>query len=153
MNAQTAVEVEEEDTPHVVTLVDDDGILVAQCTEVGKGRSEHGVCADVAQSRLLVILPEARLHAGDVRNDAVLGQVRNDLVEDRKRIFERHGIDDKFWPESLNLLHRSETLRVVEKAHALGIYLIYGTFVFETQYVGKEATHLTGSQYKYSHRL
>ena len=39
-----------------------------------------------------------------------------------------------------------KALCVVQETHPFLVYLIYGTFVLETQYVGKEASHLAGAK-------
>ena len=43
VKAQTTVEVAEENAPHVVTFVDDDGIFVVERTQIGKRGAKHGV--------------------------------------------------------------------------------------------------------------
>ena len=81
MQAEFVVEVEEEEAAHVVALGDDDGVLVAQCAEVGEGGPEHGVGRDVGAAAGGVEVLQARLDGGDVADDAAFGQVGDDLAE------------------------------------------------------------------------
>ena len=78
--------------------------------------------------------------------------MRNDFVEDLKRVFERYTIDDQIGTEGVDLVHRGETLRVVEKTHALGVHLVDGTFVVEGKQVDEERTHLSGAENKNLHK-
>ena len=147
VEAESLVEVFEEAAAHVVALVDDDGVFVREFAEIGKRRAEHRVGRNVVEARRFVKLLETSLHRGDVAEDAVfLGQVRNDLAEDVERIFQAHAVDDEVGTERVDFVERGETLRVVEKTHALRIDVIDGDFVVETQQVGEEGAHFSGSE-------
>ena len=136
------VEVLEEDAPHVVALADDDGILLAELLEVGEGGAEHRVGGDVAHTRRFVKFFHIRLHAGDVADDALLGQVGNDLLEHWDGVLQRDGVDEQFGTELLDLLVGGETLTVVGEAHPLGVALEDGHLMLKTQQVDEEASHL-----------
>ena len=75
----------------------------------------------------------------------------NHLLKYRKGILQRHGVDDQLGLEVFNLLHRGETLGIVEETHPLGIYLIHGTVVLEGEHVCEKDAHLAGTQNKYAH--
>ena len=105
VESKAAIEVEEEDAAHVVALLDDDGILGGERSKVGKGGTKHGMGAHEAQSCALIEVEEIGLHAADVADDAVLGQVGNHLLEDLQRVFQRHTVDYQFGLELLYLLH------------------------------------------------
>ena len=62
VEAKTGVEVFEETTPHVVSLVDDNGIFVTQFAEIGKGGAEHRVGAHIVETTCLIILLETCLY-------------------------------------------------------------------------------------------
>ena len=151
MEPETLIEVLEEDAAHVVALTDDDRVLLRELVEVGKGRTEHRVGRDVRMARLLIIILQPRLHGRDVGDDAVLRQVRKDLVERRLGELHRHGIDDELRGESLHLVHRRETLTVVGEAQPLGIALDHCHLMVKTEQVDKEGAHLTGSHNQYFH--
>lgn len=131
VEAETRVEILEEAASHVVALVDDDGILVTQFAEVGKGGTKHGVGAHVVKPTLFVVLLKACLHRGYVAEDARLGQMWNHLVKHLERVFETHGIDDQFWLKRINLVHRCEPLGVVHESQSFGVNVIDSHFVVE----------------------
>ncbi len=145
VEAETRIEVLEEATSHVVTFVDDDGILITQFAEVGKSGTEHRVGAHVVEAALFVVLLKARLHRGYVAEDARLGQMWNHLVKHLERVFETHGIDDQFWLKRINLFHRCEPLGVVHESQSFGVNVIDSHLVVERQQVGKERPHLSCS--------
>ena len=78
--------------------------------------------------------------------------MRDHLVEDLKRVFERHTVDDQIGTEGVDLVHRGETLSVVEKTHTLGVHLVDGTFVVEGKQVDEKRTHLSGTENKNLHK-
>ena len=125
------VELLEEASSHEVALADDDGVLGRQLAEVGECWSEHRVGAHVSHTGILVVVLESRLHAADVAEDAGGWEVRNDLVEYGESVFEADGVDDEFWLERLDFVHRSETLAVVSETQTLGIYLVNCYLVVE----------------------
>jgi len=143
VEAQTRVQILEEATSHVVAFVDDDGVLVAQLAEVGKGGTEHGVRAHIVETTCLVVLLEACLHRRDVGEDTRLGEVWNHLVEHLQRVLEADGIDDQFGLKCVNLIQRRETLGVVHEAESLGVDVVHSHLVVERQQVGEERPHLT----------
>lgn len=148
---QAAVEVLEEDAAHIVALRNDDGILVRQGAEVGKRRTEHGVGGNVAPATLLVELAQTRLDRRDVAQDAVGGQIRHHLLEDIKRVFQGHGVDDQFWFKFGDFLKRREALGVIHEAQSLWVDVVDSGGVFKTQQVHKERAHLARSQYQDFH--
>ena len=86
------------------------------------------------ESAFFIKLLESGLHGTDVAQDAMLfRKMRNDLTEHIERVFQTHGVDDEVRTELLNLLHRGETLGVVEEAHALRVDVINGHLMVETQ--------------------
>lgn len=146
VEAETRIEVLEEATSHVVTFVDDDGILITQFAEVGKSGTEHRVGAHVVEAALFVVLLKARLHRGYVAEDAVfLGQIGDDLVKYLQCVFEADGVDDEVCPEVAYLFQRGEPLGVVHETKSLGVYVIDCHFVVERQQVGEERPHLACS--------
>lgn len=151
VKSQAAVEVLEEDAAHIVALRDDDGILVRQGAEVGKRRTEHGVGGDIAPATLLVKLAQPRLDRRDVAQDAVGGQIRHHLLENIKRVFQGHGVDDQFWFKFGDFLKRREALGVIHEAQSLWVDVVDSGGVFKTQQVHKERAHLARSQYQDFH--
>jgi hypothetical protein len=149
---QTGVEVAEEETAHVVAFADDDGVFLTQVTKIGKCGTEHGVGGYVAHAGGLVEVLETGLYGRYVAQDAVLGQMGNDLLEDRQRVFEGDGIDYQFGFKLLNFLVGGETLRIVKEPHAFGVDFIDRHFVVKTEQVGKEGAHFSSSQNEYFHR-
>ena len=148
---ESLVEVAEEEPPYEVALSDDDGVLLVQLTEVGEGRSEHGVRRGISPPRRLIELFEARLDGGDVAEDTVLGQKGDDLAENGYGVLERDGVDDKLWGEGLDLSEFCEALTVVCEAHASGVALEHGHLMVEAEQVDEEASHLACSQYQNLH--
>ena len=104
IKTETTVEVLEEDTSHIVALADDDGILLAQLVEVGEGRTEHRVSADIAESRLFVVLFEVGLHRRYIADDTILWQIRQHFLKCRYGVFHCHGINDEFGSELPHLV-------------------------------------------------
>ena len=51
VETETLIEVLEENASHIVTLADDDGILLMQLVEVGECGSEHRVSAHISEAR------------------------------------------------------------------------------------------------------
>ena len=147
IQSQLAVQVFEEDATHIVTLADDDGILLAQLLKVGKGRSEHRVSRYIAHTSLFVKILQIGLHTGDIADDTLLRQVRYHLFKHRYSIFQRHCINQQLGLEFLNLLERGETLTIVSKPHAFGVSLKHSHLVVKTQQVDEERTHLSCSHY------
>ena len=143
VQAEPAVEVAEEDAPHVVALVDDDGVLVAQAAQVGEGGAEHRVRAHVAHSRGFVEFLEAGLHRRDVAQDAVLRQQGNHLPEHVQRVFQRDGVDDQFGTEGLDFVRRGEPLRVVHEAQPFGVDVVHRRLMVEAEQVHEERAHLS----------
>ena len=147
IEAEACIEVFEETAAHIVALVDDDGVFVGQLAEVGEGGTEHRVSRNVVEAALLIKLLETSLHGRDVTKDAILlRQMRDDLTEDVECVFQTDGIDDEVGAESLDFVHRRETLRIVQETHTLRIDVIDSDFVFKTQQVGEEGAHLAGSE-------
>ena len=110
--------------------------------QIGKGRSEHGVCRNVAASTLLIKLLQVSLHRGNIADDAVLRQIGYHLLKDGDGILQRHRIDQQFGLEFANLLQLCEALAVVGKPHALRVAFIDGHLVLKAQQVDKERAHL-----------
>ena len=140
---QLLVEILKEDTAHIVALADDDGILLRELLQVGKRRSEHRVRRDIAHACALVELLHIRLHGGDIADDTLLGQIRNDLLKYRDGVFQRDAIDQQFRLKLLDLIVGGETLTVIGEAHSFGISLKNCHLVVETQQVDEETTHLS----------
>ena len=153
VQSQLLVQVLEEDASHIVTLTDDDGVLLAELVEIGKCRAEHRVRGDIRMASLLVELPEIGLHGADVADDAVLGYIRQYFLECRYGVFHRHGIDKQLGLEVSNLVDRRETLAVICEAQPLGILLEHGHLMVEGEQVDKEASHLSCSHNQYFHFL
>ena len=149
---QRLVEVLEEDAAQVVALGDDDGVLVAQVAEAGKGGAEHRVGGDVAEAALFVEPFQSGLDGGDVADDAVLGQDGQHLAEGVEGVLHRHGVDDQLRLEVLDFVQRGEAVGVVDEAQLHGVGVVHGRLVLETQYVCKEGAHLAGSEDQYSHK-
>ncbi len=151
VEAEFAVKVFEEDAPHVVALVNDNCVFRREGAEIGKGGAKHGVGRDVATACLFVILLETRLHRSDVGEDAILGQVGQEGVKHREGVFQRHGIDDQFGAEGLNLFKRCEALGVIHEAQTARVDVVNGSFVVETQEVYEECPHFAGAEDKDFH--
>ena len=141
VESQPLVEVAEEDAPDVVALADDDGVLFGELVEVGKRRAEHGVGGDIGMAALLVELLQARLHRGDVADDAVGGQQRQHLLVDGDGVLQRDGVDDQLWSEAGYLVDAGEALAVVGEPHALRVAVVDGHFMVETEQVDEERPH------------
>ena len=146
VQAKATIEVKEEDTSQIVAFVDDDCVLTAQCTKVGECGTKHGVSADVVHSRFLIECLQIGLHAGNVADDAVFVQVGNDLTEHLDGVLQRDTVDDEVGVKLSYFLQLCESQRVVEESHTFGVDLIHRRFVVERQDIGKETTHLSGTQ-------
>ena len=131
IQAQATIKVKEEDASHVVSLVDDDGILRGECSEIGKRRTEHRMRRDITHASLFVEILQSCLYRSDVRDDAILREAGNNLLEDLDCILQCDSIDDEFGLEVLYLVERREALRVIEEPHPSGINLIDGTLMIE----------------------
>ena len=59
-------------------------------------------------------------------------------MESIKCVFYRGSIDDQLRLEFADFFQLGEAVAVVHKAQALGIHIVYGDFMFKTQYIGKE---------------
>ena len=77
--------------------------------------------------------------------------MRNHFLESRNGVFHGHGIDAEFRFELLHFLHRREAQRVIGEAQPLGITLIDGYLMVETEQVDEETSHLTCAQYQNLH--
>ena len=143
---QTLVEVLEEHLTQMVTLADDDGILIAQVAEAGKRGAKHGVGAHKTESTLAIKLGQLRLHRSDIAQDTILRQSRDNLLECLDGILHRSGIDDQFGSKLTNFVKRSKATSVVHEAQALGVYVIHRRLVLKAQQVSKEGAHLSGSE-------
>ena len=138
VKAELLVEVFKEYAPHIVAVRDNDGVLIAQRTEVGKGGAEHGVGADVGVAALLIVGEEVCLYGGYVAQYAVAGQVRLHLTEDVKGIFERNGVDDEIGLEGVYLIEGCEALGVVHKAQPFGVDVEDCCLMLKAEQVNKE---------------
>ena len=147
VQAQLLIEILEEDTSHVVTLADDDGVLFRELLQVGKRRTKHRVSRYIAHARTLIELLQISLHRGDITDDALLGQIGNHLFEHRDSIFQRDSIDEQLGLKLLDLLVGGKALTIIGKAHALRIAFEDSHLVVETQQVDEEASHLSCSHY------
>ena len=143
VESQLLIEVLEEDASHIVTLTDDDGVLLRELLQIGKRRAKHRVGRHIAHACLLVEILQVGLHRGNIADDTLLGQVGYHLLEHRNSVFQRDGIDQQFRLELLNFLIRREALTIVGKAHALGITLKDSHLVVEAQQVDEETSHLS----------
>lgn len=104
VEAKSAVEIEEEDAPHVVTFVDDDSVFCGECAEIGESGAKHGMSGDEAHACGFVKVAQVGLYAADVADDAGLWQMRDNLSEDVDGVFERHGINDEFGLEFVDFV-------------------------------------------------
>ena len=147
IQAQLLIEVLEEDTPHVVALADDDGILLGELLQIGEGRTEHRVRRYIAHTRRLVELLQIGLHRGDIADDTRLGQMGNHLLKHRNGIFQRHCVDQQLGLKRLDFLVGRKTLAIVCEPHAFGISLKHCHLMLKTQQVNEEASHLPCTHY------
>ena len=147
VESQALIEVLEENAAHIVALADDDGILLAELLQIGKGRAEHRVSGDIAHARLLVEFLEVGLHRGDVADDALLRQEWYNLLKYRDGILQRDCIDEQLRTELAYLLVGGETLTVICEAHTTCITFEDCHFVVETQQVDEETAHLACAHY------
>ena len=149
---EALVEVLEEDLAQVVALADDDGVLIAEVAETGKGGAEHGVSTHEAEAALAVELRQLGLDRGNIAQDAVLGQRGHHLLEGLDGVLHRSGIDDQLGTELAYLVERSEAAGVIYEAQALGVDVVHRRLVLKTQQICKEGAHLACSENKYSHK-
>ena len=147
VESKLLIEVFEEDATHVVTLADDDGVLFRELLEIGKRRTKHGVRRNVTHARRFVKIFHISLYAGNIADDALLGQIWNDLFKYRDGVLQRDGIDKQFGLEGLNLLVGRKALTIIREAHAFGIALEDSHLVVETQQVDEERAHLACPHY------
>ena len=137
--SQLLVEILEEYLAHIVALLDNHRILLGELVQVGKGRTEHRVGAHESESTFVVEFMQAGLHGCDVADDAVAGEMRQQLLERRNGVFHRHGIDDELRTEHLHLLHLGKAIAVVGEAQALGILFVNCHLVVEAEQVDEKA--------------
>ena len=81
VEAELAVEVLKETPAHIVTLIDDDGILLAELVEICKGRTKHRVGGDKTSSCALIVVMKSCLYGCDVREDAFLRKIWYHLIK------------------------------------------------------------------------
>ena len=146
VQAQALVEVLEENLAHIIAFADDDGIFRTQLVEIGKGRTEHRVSRYVAEPACFVPFLQAGLHRSDIADDAILRKGGQHLVERIEGVLHGSCIDDQLRTELLYFFELGETIAVVHEAQLLWVHIKYSGLVLETQYVGKEGAHLSGSK-------
>ncbi len=151
IQSQPAVQVQEKDTSHIITLGNHNGVLVRQSPQVCERRPEHRMCTHIPHTRTLVEIQESRLNTAYIADNTVFRKVGDDIPENLQRILQRNSIYYQFGAEVPDLLERGETLRVVQETHSACINLVHGTLMVKTQYIGEETPHLTCTQYQYSH--
>ena len=142
VQAQLLIEVLEENTTHIIALADDDGVLLRELLQIGEGGTEHRVRRDVAHTTLFVKFFQIGFDTRDIADDALLGQVGNDLLEDRNGVLQRDGIDEQLGLKRAYLVVCGEALTIIRETHALRVALEYGDLVVETQQVDEETSHL-----------
>ena len=147
VQSQLAIQILEEDAPHVVALADDDSILLAQLLKVGESWSEHRVSRYIAHACLLVKILQIGLYTGYIADDTLLRKIWYHLFKYRNCIFQRHCVYQQLRLEFLNLLERGEALTVISKPHAFGVSLKHSHLVVKTQQVDEERPHLSCSHY------
>ena len=145
IQSKVLVQILEEYLAHVVAFTDDNGILGTQLVEVGKSRTKHRVGGYVTESTLLIPFLQTGLNRSYVADDTIFWQCRKHLVECIQCIFYRGSIDDQLGLEFADLIQCGIPVAVVHKAQLLRVDIEYSRFVLETQYIGKEGAHLTGS--------
>ncbi len=153
VQVEPAVQVFEEDAPHVVSLTYDYRVLLAQLLQVGECRAKHRVCRHERMAALLIVLVQSCFYGRYVADDALGRQVGHDLFKRRYGVFQCHGVDDKLGAEVAHLAERCHSPAVVGEPHPFRIFVVHGRLVVETEQVEEEASHLTRSQYQYSHLL
>ena len=145
VEAELAVEVLKETPAHIVTLIDDDGILLAELVEICKGRTKHRVGRDKTSSCALIVVMKSCLYGCDVRENTLLWEIWYYLVEGRDGIFYRHCIDAQLWLEGAYLLKVCKTLTVICKTQTLRIILKNSHFMVEAEEVDEKRPHLACS--------
>ena len=147
VQSQFLIQVFEEDAPHIVAFIDDDGVLLAQLVQVGEGGSEHRMGGDERVTGRQIVVLQPRLHARDVADDTVCRQIGHDFLEGRDGVFHRNGVDDQLRLELLHLLQTLKTVTVVGEPQASGVFLIHGYLVVEAEQVDEERSHLACSHH------
>ena len=147
VQSQPTVQVAKEDAPHIVALADDDSVFIAQLIEVGKGWPEHWMRRNKGVVTAFVILVQTRFNRCDVAHDALLGQKRHHRLKRRDGVFHRYSVDKQLRFKLFHLFQRSETRAIICKSHPARLLIVNGNLVFETQQVGKKASHLACAQY------
>ena len=109
------------------------------------------MCADVTAAAGFVESLYTRLHRSYITEDALLWQIRYDLAKHIQCVLQRNGIDNQFGSKVANFFKRCKSLRVVHETQSLGIYVIYGRFVFEAEQVHEKRTHFSGTENEYFH--
>ena len=92
-------------------------------------------------------------HGGDIAEDTLFREMGNHFLEGRNRVFHRDGIDAEFGLELVDFFELGEAQRVVGETEPLGVALIDGHFVFETEQVDEETSHLSCTQNQNFHRV
>ena len=151
VQTQAAVEVEEEHPPQMVAFLYDDGVLVGEVVERGKGGAEHRVCRHKGMAARGVKLGQAGLYGGDVAEDAAGRQVRQHGLEGRDGVLDRGGVDDHFGVEGVYFGRVREPLHVVCEAQLFGVRVVDGHIVVKGQQVAEKRAHFAGSEDEYTH--
>ena len=123
------------------------------CCRLANVGPKHRVCRHERMAALLIVLVQSCFYGRYVADDALGRQVGHDLFKRRYGVFPCHGVDDKLGAEIAHLAERCHSPAVVGEPHPFRIFVVHGRLVVETEQVEEEASHLTRSQYQYSHLL
>ena len=151
VKSKSLIEVFEEDTPHIVTLADDDSILFTQLIKVGKGWTEHRMSAYIRVSALFIKRFQTRLHTGNIADNTLRRQTRQHFFESSERVFYGHSINNQLRCKGLNLVQPRETLAVIGETHTLCILFINRHLMLKTKQIDEETPHLSCPHNQYFH--
>ena len=151
VESKSLIEVFEEDTPHIVTLADDNCVLFAQLIKVGKGWAKHRMSAYIRVSTLFIERFQTRLHTGYIADNTLCRQTRQHFFESCKRVFHGYSIDYQLGCKGLNLIQLCETLAVIGETHTLCILFINRHLMLKTKQVDEETPHLSCPHNQYFH--
>ena len=76
VKTKLTVKIAEEAHTHIVTLVDDDRVLLRELIEVGEGRTEHRVSRYIATASTLIELLQIGLYGRNITQYATFWKIR-----------------------------------------------------------------------------
>ena len=108
---------------------------------------------DIRVAGLLIELFKVSLDGSDVRDDAIGGQIGEDLLKGRNCVFNGHCIDDQLRCKVLHLVQCGKALAIICEAQSSRVFLEDTHFMVEAEQIDEERSHLSCTHDKNLHFL